>query len=92
MNHSLGWQYLLTCTGCCDSIVDPGEESSDPGVDSRVARLGTAPAPANNSYLRVGTILSHNSKGAPAVPLTRVFLLRKQNINKLYNRGIGDTF
>ena len=41
-------------------LIDPVQERGEPGVDPRVARLGTALAPGDDSYLRVSVILSQN--------------------------------
>ena len=41
-------------------LIDPVQERGEPGVDPRVARLGTALAPGDDSYLRISVILSQN--------------------------------
>ena len=51
-------------------LCNPGQESSEPGVDPRVALPGTALAPADDSYLRVRSVLAQHSQGSPRVSLT----------------------
>ena len=41
-------------------LIDPVQERGEPGVDPRVARLGTALAPGDDSYLRISVILFQN--------------------------------
>ena len=53
-------------------LCNPGQESSEPGVDPRVALPGTAPAPADDSYLRVRSVLAQHSQRSPRVSLTGV--------------------
>ena len=59
-------------TWCCHSSFQPGQESSEPGVDPRVALPGTALAPADDSYLRVRSVLAQHSQRSPRVSLTGV--------------------
>ena len=51
------WRGLLSWRW---RLIDPVQERGEPGVDPRVARLGTALAPGDDSYLRVSVILSQN--------------------------------
>ena len=53
-------------------LVKPGQESSEPGVDPRVALSGTALAPADDSYLRVRSVLTHHSQRSPTITLAGV--------------------
>ena len=52
--------------------VHPVSERAEPGVDPRVARLGTSPAPGDNTNLTVSTIITQNSQRSPAVSLTGI--------------------
>ena len=57
-------------------LCNPGQESSEPGVDPRVALPGTALAPADDSYLRVRSVLAQHSQRSPRVSFTRVLARR----------------
>ena len=53
-------------------LVKPGQESSEPGVDPRVSLPGTALAPADDSYLRVRSVLTQHSHRSPRFSPTGV--------------------
>ena len=55
-----------------NGLFQPGQESSEPGVDPREALPGTAPAPADDSYLRVRSVLTQHSQRSPTVSITGV--------------------
>ena len=53
-------------------LCNPGQESSEPGVDPRPAWHATALSPADDSYLRVRSVLAQHSQRSPRVSFTRV--------------------
>ena len=52
--------------------MQPGQESSEPGVDPRVVRGGTVFSPADDSYLSVRSVLTHHSQRTPTITPTGV--------------------
>ena len=55
-----------------NGLFQPGQESSELGVDPRVEILGTAKAPTDDSDLSVGSVLTLHSQRSPTVPFTGV--------------------